>query len=230
MSSKVSGLVVVLIFAGSVASAAKCRQPHDCNLMAIPDHEICNFHKVDNDLYRGARPTCGGLARLETLGIRTFIDLGGAEAAIAGCKDQAREAGMRFIYFHISVAQIILSGVSAERLQQLFTLIQQAPKPIFVSCSLGRDRTGMVVALYRARHGELSFDRAEREAVYYGYRTHFIGLRKAFERYRDPRELASLPAPSLSPAPPGDACFPEEIVRDSHLGETGNVPERDSAR
>lgn len=225
MSSKVSGFALAFVLlAGGVASGERCRQPHDCNSIAIPDRDICDFHKVDNDVYRGGRPTCAGLAKLEALGIRTFVDLGGAEAAIHGCKDQARKAGIRFIYFHVSVLQIVLTGVSAERLQELFTLIQQAPKPIFVSCSLGRDRTGMVVALYRARRGELSFDKAEQEAVYYGYRRRFRGLRKAFERYKNPQELASLPAPSLSAAPPQGVCLPEEIRPQLSLGETGNEP------
>ena len=168
--------------------------------------------KVDNDLYRGGRPNCPGLAKLEALGIRTFIDLGGAEAAIHRCKREAELRGISFIRVKISLPKIIFTGVSDKQLRNLFEAIRRAPKPIFVSCSLGRDRTGTVVALYRMKRGEMSFDEAWQEAVYYGYRPRFRGLRVALNRYQDPSELAQLPAPSPSP-PPAKLCEPARPFR-----------------
>jgi len=188
------------------ALEAKCREPLDCNPTSITPREICNFHKVDNDLYRGGRPTCNGLAKLEALGIRTFIDLGGAGAAIHACKAEAMAHGIRFIRVKISLPKIILMGVSDAQLRELFATMQNASKPIFVSCSLGRDRTGMVVALYRIKRGEMSFNEARQEAVYYGYRPRFRGLRITLNRYEDPGEVEDLPAPSPIPAQPGTAC------------------------
>ena len=212
MSLKVIAFAVVSVLLTScVISAAKCRHPRDCNPTTISDGDICDFHKLDNDLYRGGRPTCSGLSKLEALGIRTFIDLAGSEAALHGCGDDARKAGLRFVSFHISLLQIVLTGVSDERLRSLFALMQKAPKPIFLSCSLGRDRTGLIVALYRMKRREISFNKAEQEAVYYGYRPRFIGLRKTLERYKDPRELRLLPAPSLSAAPPESICLPKGV-------------------
>jgi hypothetical protein len=191
---------------------AKCHEPRDCNPTSITPREICNFHKVDKDLYRGGRPTCLGLAKLESLGIRTFIDLGGAQARIHHCKGGAESLGMRFIRIKISVPRIYLTGVSDKQLRDLFSAMKASPKPIFVSCSLGRDRTGMVVALYRMKRGEMSFEEAWQEAVYYGYRPRFRGLRNALDRYQDWRELGQLPAPS--PSPPTTVCEP---TRPFHL-------------
>src|SRR5437773_8038681 len=62
--------------------------------------------------------------------------------------------------------------------------MKSAAKPIFVSCSLGRDRTGMVVALYRMKRGEMSFNEVWQEGVYYGYRPRFRELRNALDRYQ----------------------------------------------
>jgi len=197
---------------------AKCRSRHDCNPANISDSDICGFHKVDNDLYRGGRPTCNGLSKLQALGMRTFINLGGADGALHGCEDDARKAGVRFISFHISLAQTVLTGVSDDRLRRLFALMQEAPKPIFLSCYLGRDRTGMIVALYRVRRRELSLQEATKEAVYYGYRPHFIGLRKTLERYKDPRQLEFLPALSSSAAPLDSVCLPPGMRDDTRAG------------
>lgn len=190
---------------------AKWPRPCDCNPTAITESDISNFHKVDHDLYRGARPTCNGLSHLEALGIRTFINLGGAEAAIHSCEKGAKAAGIHFIHFHISPVQTVLTGVSDERLRSLFAFMQQAPKPIFLSCQLGRDRTGVIVALYRIKRRELSFDEALQEAVYYGYRQYYLGLRVTLDRYKDPLELRSLPAPSLSGMPSRGVCLPKGL-------------------
>ena len=144
-------LLVLSLLVSPITSEAKCREPRDCNPTSITPREICNFHKVYDDLYRGGRPSCIGLAKLEALGIRTFIDLGGAGAAIHPCKAEAAARGIRFIRVKIRLPKIILTGVSDAQLRDLFATMRNASKPIFVSCSLGRDRTGMVVALYRMR-------------------------------------------------------------------------------
>src|SRR6266513_584399 len=102
--------------------------------------------------------------------------LGGAQARIHHCKGGAESLGIRFIRIKISVPRIYSTGVSDKQLRDLFSAVKASPKPIFVSCSLGRDRTGMVVALYRMKRGEMSFDEAWQEAVYYGYRPRFRGL------------------------------------------------------
>jgi len=163
---------------------AKCREPRDCNSTSIRPREICNFHKVDKDVYGGGRPTCLGLAKLEAIGVRTFIDLGGAGAKIHPCKGEAELRGIGFIRVKISVLQVVLTGVSDKRLRNLFEAMKSAAKPIFVSCSLGRDRTGMVVALYRMKRGEMSFNEVWQEGVYYGYRRRFRELRNALDRYQ----------------------------------------------
>ncbi len=198
--------LAVLLLISPNASQAECHEPRNCNPTSITPKEICNFHKVDKDLYRGGAPTCLGLAKLESLGIRTFIDLGGAQARIHHCKSGAESLGIRFIRIKISVPRIYLTGVSDKQLRDLFSAMKTAPKPIFVSCSLGRDRTGMVVALYRMKRGEMSFEEARREALYYGYRPRYRGLRNALERYQDQRKLELLPVPSADPPSAATVC------------------------
>lgn len=197
-----------LASAGSWTS--KHPHAHDCNPHSITQKEIPNFHYVDDDLYRGGHPSCSGLAKLESLGVHTFIDLGGAGGAFHQCKG-VNVAGIEMIHFKISLADIVAFGVSDERLRTLFALMQKAPKPIFLSCSLGRDRTGVIVALYRMKRGEMSFGEAREEAIYYGYRPRFMGLRKALDRYRDPEELKVLPAPARTAPPPETVCRPKSL-------------------
>lgn len=224
----------LLAFVVPASLAARCREPHDCNPTSISDREICNFHKVDDDLYRGARPTCSGLAKLEALGIRTFIDLGGGQAAIHRCRGEAEQAGLHIILRKISLVQIVVTGISDTNVRELFALIQRSPKPVFIACSLGRDRTGAIVAVYRMRRGEMRPGETLEEARYYGYRTVFRGLRKAVERYQDPENLRLLPFPSLTQDPPQGVCRPAALRRnrfeclpDSELEKANRPDKRD---
>ena len=198
--------VAVCALAPAYDLPSKFPHQYECNPDSITRKQIPNFHVVDNDLYRGGHPSCVGLARLESLGVRTFIDLGGAAGAFHHCKSARGRTGIRVYHVKLSLPDITLMGISDETLRTIFTLMQKSPKPIFLSCSLGRDRTGVVVALYRLKRGEMSFSEAQREAIYYGYRPHFIGLRRALDRYRDPAKLKFLPAPTQSEPPPESVC------------------------
>lgn len=203
----IAALLIVSLLLPLSTSEARSRKPNDCNPSSITAREIRNFHKVDDDLYRGGRPTCTGLAKLEALGIRTFVDLGGAEAAIHPCKAEAAAHGMCFMRFKMSLPKVILIGVSDAQLRKLFAAMKNAPKPMFISCSLGRDRTGMVVALYRVKRREMSFNEARQEAVQYGYRSRYRGLRTTLARYEKPGEIEQLPAPGTKPSRPGTFQF-----------------------
>ena len=91
--------------------------------------------------------------------------------------------------------------MSDKKLRQLFAEMGRAPKPIFVTCKLGDDRTGVIVALYRMRRREMSFGRAEQEALRYHFHPDLLlGLKVTFDRYRDRREVNALPNPDPSPA------------------------------
>src|SRR5207244_5553114 len=53
--------------------------------------------------------------------------------------------------------------------ERILDAIDRAPKPVFVHCRTGADRAGLIVALYRLRHGA-SVDEAEAEMLRHGYR------------------------------------------------------------
>jgi len=188
--------------------------PQDCNPTSISDQDICDFHQVDSNLYRGSHPKCSGYVKLAALGVRTVINLeGGASGELHDCERKMHEAefGFRFISFHINSLETALTGVSDQKMSLLFTLMQQAPKPIFISCRLGKDRTGVVVALYRIKRHEMSFSQAQREAHYYRYTSRLIGLERTLHRYRDSRALATLPTPVISSERPQEVCRPKGL-------------------
>ena len=48
--------------------------------------------------------------------------------------------------------------------------LDAAPKPVFVHCMKGQDRTGVVIAAYRIRRQGWTFDQAYQEMLSYGHK------------------------------------------------------------
>lgn len=195
------------------------KYPDDCSATKISmKNDICNFHKVDQDVYRGARPRrSDAYSRLAELGIRTIVNLEGSkEAAREKAQiDQLNQTlvlrhkpSIDFISFPInSITQIPLTGVSDQKIGFLFQQIQEAKKPIFIHCEHGKDRTGAVVVLYRIKRKELTFDQAYKEALYYRFNKWLDrGLKSTINRYKNQEKLNSLPAPDPSAVRPEDVC------------------------
>jgi len=199
--------------------------PHDCNPTRITDNDIRNFHQVDRDLYRGRRPACRKdvYLKLADLGIRTIVDLETGEASKeeAEVKQINQELSDRhlpqltFIHFPISpILEVKLGGVpygGEHGIRHLFEELQQAPKPIFLHCNRGKDRTGAIVAIYRLRRHELSFKQAYEEALHYKFNIWDRGLVRTIERYRDPKKLAALPDPDVASATAVGVCVAGSI-------------------
>jgi tyrosine-protein phosphatase SIW14 len=204
-SATVAGrLALLLLLALPACAQGPCSIdfPHDANATRIIDADICNFHQVDADLYRGGQPRPSAYPKLAELGIRTIINLEEpkyAEREKAAVEELNRdlkpEARIDFISFPIDQTEIATDGVPHEQLRDLFQQMQKARKPIFIHCYHGRDRTGAIVALYRMLRREKSYQEATDEAFHYRLGHHDMGMRNTIDRYKNPKKLESLPCP-----------------------------------
>ncbi len=176
--------------------------PHDFNPSSVADADICNFHQVDEILYRGGRPRRSAYPKLVELGVRTIISLEETasaeqeEAAIDELNSKlSAEQKIDFISFPITPRETEQTGVPHERMVQLFEQIRNSRHPIFIHCYHGKDRTGAVVALYRMRTHEKTFKEAYDEAYHYLFQASDLGLRKTIDRYESFKNLQTLPRP-----------------------------------
>lgn len=122
---------------------------------------VPNFHKVDEQVYRGAQPSNEGFQNLAKLGIKTVIDLREADERSLAEKKTVEAAGMRYV-------NIPLKGMSApaaaDVAQILGRFADTASGPVFVHCRRGADRTGTVIACYRISHDHWDNKKALAEA------------------------------------------------------------------
>jgi protein tyrosine/serine phosphatase len=113
---------------------AKWAKPMD--LPGLP-----NLHKVSDDLYRGAQPSAEGMGQLETLGIKTVVNL---RSSHSDC-DQLQ--GTSLAYEHIKMTSWNPESEDVVRFLQIIS--DSNSLPVFVHCQHGADRTGLMCAVYR---------------------------------------------------------------------------------
>jgi protein tyrosine/serine phosphatase len=136
--------------------------------------ELPNFHRVSDQLYRGAQPFGGGMKKLSELGIKTVINLRGPDDRISGEQKETESAGLR--YFNIPMPG--LSAPSDEQVARVMAIINNPDnQPVFIHCKRGSDRTGTITAIYRISHDGWTADRAIAEARRNGMSWAEFGMR-----------------------------------------------------
>jgi protein tyrosine phosphatase (PTP) superfamily phosphohydrolase (DUF442 family) len=124
---------------------------------------VANFGVISFELWRGAEPTTDGLKVLAYLGVKTIIDLREA--------DESTEIppGVRYVRLPVSAWRADQVDVHA-----VLREIARSPKPVFIHCHEGRDRTGLAVAAYRLAHG-MSVEDACLELRNFGVNPWWVG-------------------------------------------------------
>lgn len=127
--------------------------------------ELPNFHRVNEQLYRGAQPKTGGIETLARMGIKTIVNLRNDDENAQAEEVAARAASLR--YFNEPLER--LGRPADEQIERILSIIN-APEnqPVFVHCAHGADRTGVVVACYRIARDGWTGEAAKDEAKHYG--------------------------------------------------------------
>jgi protein tyrosine phosphatase (PTP) superfamily phosphohydrolase (DUF442 family) len=123
-----------------------------------------NFHKVSDDLYRGAQPAAIGISQLKDMGIKTIINL----RAFNSDKDEIGDVEIGYVNINFKTWH-----PEDEDVAKFLSIVMDKTKlPAFVHCQHGADRTGMMCAVYRVAVCGWSKDAAVEEMIYGGYGFH----------------------------------------------------------
>jgi protein tyrosine/serine phosphatase len=126
------------------------------------------FARVDERVYRGGQPTEEHLRLLHAIGVTKIVDLRRERLDVRRAeRAAARELGMEFV-------ELPFFGVFGADLDFLTRAIDELRThdggAVYIHCDNGRDRTSLVVALYRLVHDEWSPERAwQHEVLAYGH-------------------------------------------------------------
>lgn len=139
-----------------------------------PADDLGNFGKVDDTLWRGARPTEKGLMQLKSQGVKTLVNFENDKKAVESEAAWCKANGIAFVSIPLSV----ITPPKLEKVNQFLALANDpAARPLYFHCMQGRDRTGTAAFAYRISHDGWSYDRAYQEMVSYDFHTYLLGLR-----------------------------------------------------
>ncbi|MGZ3722924.1 MAG: fused DSP-PTPase phosphatase/NAD kinase-like protein [Bdellovibrionales bacterium] len=140
---------------------------------AYANSEIPNFITLSTEIYRGGRPTADGMIALKNLGVKTDLNLQGGDVQwddpatasfmawwepgetpenIAKEKTIAEELQMNFVSIPLNAIATVSAQADADIDRALEILNDPSAQPVFIHCEHGKDRTGLVIALYRVKY------------------------------------------------------------------------------
>jgi protein tyrosine phosphatase (PTP) superfamily phosphohydrolase (DUF442 family) len=144
-------------------------------LFSLPG--ITNVGHVAPGIVRGAQPEPEGYATLKEIGIRTVVNL----RTRHGEREAVEAAGMRYVEIPMS----FLKKVDPAAIRKaLSVMTDPANQPVFLHCSRGKDRAGVVVAVYRMEVDGWSEAEAVAEMEALGFHEIWFQLKKTVQEWR----------------------------------------------
>ncbi|MGH7198705.1 MAG: fused DSP-PTPase phosphatase/NAD kinase-like protein [Candidatus Omnitrophota bacterium] len=134
-----------------------------------PSVSAKNFCEVKPGFYRGGKPSLTDLEKLRGMGVNMIIDFTMANRQAE--REKARELGMNYVNIPWDTDTWMTWFYDYDRVAKKFFELIEDPSnhPVYVHCFSGRDRTGMMVALYRMEKEGWSYDEAIAEMKGFGY-------------------------------------------------------------
>ncbi len=104
--------------------------------------DMMRFDRVDDNVFRSSQPSADEWHKLvDGFHVASVMKLNrGGEPA---------PQGVKVIYEPLDP----LAAISQATIDRILDEIEKAPKPVLIHCTHGEDRTGLIVALYKIKHG-----------------------------------------------------------------------------
>lgn len=178
--------------------------------------KVYDFAEVTPEIYRGGIKGAdkADLQFLKDHGVQTILNIRKVRFDQEAKEHKlALEADFNYIHAAVTPFATFLFPMPGEKKVDavLADLVDPSiPKPIFLHCYTGEDRTGMIIALYRVLYQGWDVDTAyQKEMVAYKYRQHLVRLKQylykhsknpAAERANIDKILAARQATQSKPA------------------------------
>jgi protein tyrosine/serine phosphatase len=142
---------------------------------------IVRLSQVSPALWRGSQPEDRrDMQLLRSLGIRTIINLRTSDATEE--RDLADEVGIDLEQVSLSSVTSVFAKPSERDVNRVLELINDPRlQPVFIHCAHGKDRTGLIVGLYRVFEQQWKPRRAYREMKQFDFSSWYFGLKEYFE-------------------------------------------------
>jgi protein tyrosine phosphatase (PTP) superfamily phosphohydrolase (DUF442 family) len=116
-----------------------------CQTCGTQQRGVANFAVVQDGsqgICRGGQPSAEGVTTLKERGIRTIIDL--RDDARPEARKNAEALGLNYVHIPTNAAV-----TDSAKVARFLDAMATAPRPVFIHCLRGCDRTGLEIAVYR---------------------------------------------------------------------------------
>lgn len=138
---------------------------------------IPNFQKTTDSIYRGGRATLEGLQYLKKAGFKTIINLENDSKAVQNELAMAKKVGLQMYSSPLSWT----TPPNDKQVDSIIASLKNSQMyPVFVHCHYGKDRTGMIIGLYRVFGQNWNPKDAYAEMIKYGYHPEYKALDNYF--------------------------------------------------
>ncbi len=145
----------------------------DEGVMGVLVNGIPNFQKTTDTIFRGGRATQQGLNYLKQAGFKTIINLENDSKAINAEAAYAKKIGLQMYSSPLSWTK----PPNDAQINNIIAALQNPNMyPVFVHCHYGKDRTGMIIGLYRVLVQGWDPRDAYAEMIKYGFHTEYKAL------------------------------------------------------
>ncbi len=137
-----------------------------------------NYIVVNPEVSRSGRPDQPGIRMIKDLGFRTVINIENDDQSIRREKDAVERLGLKYISSPMHWDE----RPNDRQMGQLLEALQNPRMhPILIHCKHGRDRTGLVIGLYRVFVDKWHPKKAYEEMLASGFRPHLKQLDRYFK-------------------------------------------------
>lgn len=175
--------VLILVFSSISSNTYATMQNPNIIIKSLPTPVIdfidtYNFHKVDNNYYRGGQPDENDYKDFAVLGIKTIVNLRNTDKEE---NDKQEILAGRYGIKYINIPMKPSQPPTPDQVSYFLRLFKnQNNLPVYVHCWQGKDRTGIMTALYRVKGYGWNFDQAYSEMKDRGYHSFIYPKHKEF--------------------------------------------------
>jgi protein tyrosine/serine phosphatase len=184
---RIANIFALCVCLTLAACATQTRPSADVARVDPHPAPINNFQIVDvNGLYRGGQPTEErDWVYLKNIGIRTVIKLN-KYSSLKEERDElssAKEHGINVIEIPMQPEDWphnwnLWAAPTNEQVNKAVRALEHKENwPVYIHCSHGKDRTGLIVAIYRVRNNNYCKNTAYNEMNFYGANVFLFGPR-----------------------------------------------------
>ena len=166
-------LTVIVAATGIACSAyseAK-KRPHRQDIAEFPPRASVaskhfNFHVVSPGVWRSSQPSEEFLIMLKNYGLKTIVNLRRSKSINEQEGRFAKNSGIAYYYFPMEARK----KQDRKVLEKILRVINDSSnQPVLIHCQAGKDRTGLISALYKLEFMNADFDDVHKEMLLYGY-------------------------------------------------------------